>query len=140
MKRFYDKVDPSGGPGACHVWTASVQNKGYGQFRFGGTMRLAHRVAWFLGVGLIPVGLDVLHRCDNPRCVNVRHLFIGTHLDNMSDMYAKGRRVAAFRLTPSEVREIRAARDSSYSVAERYGVTARYVRQIRAGTRRAAVA
>lgn len=51
----------------------------------------AHRYAWRIAGGVIPEGLFILHQCDNPRCCNVEHLFIGTHQDNMADKVSKGR-------------------------------------------------
>jgi hypothetical protein len=51
----------------------------------------AHRASWILACGQIPAGIDVLHRCDNPSCVNVDHLFLGTPKENTRDMMAKGR-------------------------------------------------
>lgn len=80
----------------CWLWTGPVFKKrgGYGAF----TMRLAgiiqvraHRFAWTIYRGNIPKGMHVLHHCDNPRCVNPSHLFIGDQAANMRDKALKGR-------------------------------------------------
>lgn len=92
LTRFWSKVDKSGD---CWLWTGA---KGKGLHAYGKVMirRVtfkSSRVAYALTVGPIPDGMHVLHRCDNPPCVNPAHLFLGTHADNMADMNAKGRRV-----------------------------------------------
>lgn len=86
--RFWSKVRIGDG---CWTWTASLRHKGYGQFRFDGKTRKAHRVSWEIANGPIPEGQHVLHRCDNPACVRPSHLFLGTNEDNHADMMAKGR-------------------------------------------------
>lgn len=83
--------------GKCHVWTGATDSKGYGQIGSGSQVDgtrghvAAHRQAWEFEHGPVPEGLSVLHHCDNPPCVRGSHLFVGTHLDNMSDMVSKGR-------------------------------------------------
>jgi len=101
---------------SCWEWTGSRSN-GYGRIKVNGTLLLAHRVAWALTHGPIPDGLVIAHRCDNPACVRVDHLFVATQLENMQDMQAKGRlrppprRVGAqhhqAKLTEASVRLIR---------------------------------
>ncbi len=75
----------------CWEWSGHRQKQGYGTFSIDGEMVLAHRAAWVLTVGKIPEGMNVLHSCDNPPCVNVDHLFLGTQKDNIQDMISKGR-------------------------------------------------
>ena len=114
--RFWEKVDKSDG---CWNWTAGHNGRGYGAFYGDGTMLRAHRVSYELHYGPIPKqdsyhGMCVCHSCDNKLCVNPDHLFLGTHQDNMDDMYDKGRDVplAGIRngnskLTESDVLNIR---------------------------------
>ena len=79
-------------PNGCWEWQGCVGRFGHGQLNIGGRTVMAHRHAWRLRHGQIPIGLCVLHRCDNPPCCNPDHLFLGTRADNVADMDAKGRR------------------------------------------------
>ncbi len=81
--------DPEGT--GCWIWTGHVNSKGYGSIRVERNTQLVHRVAWTEYKGPIPEGLCVLHKCDNPACWNLEHLFLGTTQDNTKDMMAKGR-------------------------------------------------
>jgi HNH endonuclease len=85
LERFIDKSDN------CWEWTASTTKQGYGHLTFRYRTLYAHRAMWECINGEIPDGLDVLHKCDNPPCVNPDHLFLGTHQDNMKDRDLKGR-------------------------------------------------
>lgn len=97
--RFWSKVDKSSHPQGCWIWTATKNNKGYGLFRPGGlaNKEAAHRLSFEAVNGRIPRGRWILHSCDNPACVNPRHLRIGTPKENVADMDKRGRRVKAPR-------------------------------------------
>ena len=92
----------------CWEWKKPRKN-GYGRFRLMGRVEGAHRASWILHKGPIPPGIFVCHHCDNPPCVNPKHLFLGTSKDNVQDSLKKGRfnkkRQALF--TPEQAEEIR---------------------------------
>jgi hypothetical protein len=75
----------------CWPWTGCKKSDEYGYFTAPGCGGRAHRYAYHRYRGPIPDGLCVLHHCDNPSCVRPDHLFLGTRLDNIADMMAKGR-------------------------------------------------
>lgn len=156
-QRFWSKVDRSGD---CWIWLAGKDRKGYGKFSVGNSrdedgnrrnsMVSAHRYAYEMVHGSIPHhegfhGMCVLHRCDNPSCVNPDHLFLGTNEDNVHDMDMKNRRVNAQPkgsmhgmaiLDELRVSEIVAKRNSGItgaSVAKEYGVSQATVSAIMKG-------
>lgn len=138
--RFWPMFEERG-EADCWPWKRAIDREGYGRFTFEKKRKFAHRIAYLLAYGEIPRGLKVLHRCDNPICVNPAHLFLGSHQDNMSDRNGKGRtakgeRNGRAKLTESQVGEIRDWRKvgASYrSIASRFGINDKTVRQICSG-------
>lgn len=124
-KRFWSKVKK--GPG-CWEWQApTFLSSPYGQIKLPGMGRSIgpHRASWLLHFGEIPEGLAVLHRCDNPKCVRIDHLSLGTQLENIADMHRKGRGRAA---TGDEHGHSKLTADTVRQLRERYahgGVTVR---------------
>lgn len=85
--RFYTKDTNNN----CWIWVRAKDGDGYGLINFAGKKRRAHRVSYTIHKGTIPKGMQVLHKCDNPSCVNPDHLVLGTAYDNVQDMIKKGR-------------------------------------------------
>lgn len=118
---FWSKVNKDGSIpehrpelGKCWEWGGRTNRDGYGQFRNYKIVENSHRFAWRLHNGDIAEFLKICHKCDNRKCCNPNHLFIGTHQDNMADMYAKGRNNQvkgenhpSHKLTDKQVEEIR---------------------------------
>lgn len=146
-KRFWAKVDRRS-PDECWPWIAKAKHPfGYGRMTAGRGFHLkAHQVAYALENGSLAVTQCVCHECDNPSCCNVRHLFLGTHLENVRDMRTKGR----WRPPPrpfgenhpsakfSNATGIVIANDKRPAavVAEEYGISAKTVYCLRRGNAR----
>ena len=82
------EIDPLTG---CHIWQGACNPAGYPMISFQRKGHLVHRLAWTLRYGMIPTGMHLCHRCDERRCINPDHHFVGTHQDNMRDMRDKRR-------------------------------------------------
>lgn len=134
-ERFWALVSKKNGE--CWEWMASCHtNNGYGRFWADGRHVVAHNYSWILANSDIPSGKLVCHKCDNPKCVNPNHLFLGTHHDNMIDSSKKGRR-GTNKLQPNQVKEIRrllATSDMSMSkIGKMFGVTCSCISAINIG-------
>ncbi len=90
LARFWPKINRQAANG-CWEWLACTNPYGYGKFKIKGQYRLAHRLSWQIHYGTIPDKMCILHKCDNRKCVNPVHLFLGTRSDNTNDRHTKGR-------------------------------------------------
>ena len=113
----------------CWNWTQGTSSAGYGLVKFGGEQWIAPRLYYFVFVGPIPEGVMVCHHCDNPRCVNPDHLFLGTAKDTHDDAVEKGRkpgrrgmRAPNAKLTDDQVRAIRADNRHQAVIGKEYGL------------------
>lgn len=143
-KKFWAKVNKRNDDD-CWSWSGSVLPGGYGilfykdkkpQFR-------ANRLAWFFAYGDIPEGIFVCHKCDNPNCVNPKHLFLGTPKDNTIDAVSKGRlnnyihesgdKATRSKIKDNDVLAILASKEPVRNVMAKYGIAESTVSQIRSG-------
>lgn len=105
FEKLYERIPFSG----CWIWNGALKNSfGHGAFKIAdrkSKVMFSHRAAWELYVGEIPPNLKVLHRCDNPSCVNPHHLFLGSINDNVQDMIRKKRNAFGSKCKGSKLNE-----------------------------------
>ena len=111
LRRFWSYVDKPPIDDACWEWNALLNSSGYGKISWLGQHSAGHRVSWMIHYGEIPADMFVCHTCDNRKCVNPSHLFLGTPADNLRDMVEKdrslhGERHPRAKLTDDAVRDI----------------------------------
>ena len=123
--------------GLCRIWTHAVNEHGYGVFHYydetGKKHQIkAHRAAYILYNSVwLSDNQIVMHSCDNPACVEPRHLVVGTQADNLADMTVKRRRRRRF--TEDEAKAIRASDETCYALAKRYNVSSGVIWNIKQG-------
>jgi hypothetical protein len=120
----------------CLEWHGVKNANGYGKTKIRGKDWNVHRYVWTLVNGPIPDGLFVCHKCDNRQCAEPDHLFLGTPKDNQQDMVRKGRSLKGERnnkskLTPDDVRAIRASNQRQVDLAAQYGVAQNMISKIK---------
>lgn len=108
-KRFWKYVKKTSN---CWNWIGGINKFGYGRIALKPKVLLVHRFSYELHKGNIPYDRYVLHSCDNPKCVNPAHLYLGTYKDNSRDMYSRGRAVlgenrSQAKLKNDQAKEIR---------------------------------
>lgn len=126
----------------CHICVSHWKDRdGYSMVKREGRYWRTHQYAWFKKNGVIPVGLCVCHKCDNPSCINPDHLFIGTSSDNTRDRNSKNRQVkgsatGSAKLTEIDVLKIRELLSDGYKpsqICPLYSVCKRTIELIRNG-------
>lgn len=144
-ENFFDWVDQSEGPDSCWPWLGGDNGDGYGRFKRDKKTYYSHRESYEIANGPIPDGLYVLHKCDNRPCCNPRHLFLGTHLENIADAVAKGRNAKGERnghakFSDEIVAQVIAAYKpglvTQQEVADRFGMNRRHVAALYRGEAR----
>ena len=142
LARFWDKVSVKSTE-ECWEWTACKLQFGYGRMAVGDTQYLAHRISYAVHVGELLPGMYICHSCDNPACVNPRHLFQGDALLNRLDSDLKGRGITPphghgenhpnNKLSNDDVyaiRELAKARVYQKVIGEIFGITQSVVSRI----------
>lgn len=141
---FWNKVAITANDEKCWEWTGSLARKHYGLLRLNGKLFRSHRISYLIYTGVDPNQLCVLHSCDNPKCVNPKHLSLGTHGNNMEDMVLKGRAGSLrgidnphSKLTEQQALDIKSEYNlrtlSTYKIAKKYNVSQGTVCAIGAG-------
>lgn len=141
-ERFFRHIEKTD---ACWLWQGRLVGKGYGSIGLGGAgakQKLVHRLSYEIHKGQIPEGMVVMHKCDNPRCVNPDHLEAGTQSQNIKDAFARGRKMnlpsgvkgeacGASKLMEADVLNIRESKLSFSKLAAAYGVNKSTIERIK---------
>lgn len=136
LDRFWDKVDKTSNPNGCWEWTAYSTQAGYGQFaNWYGKTAYAHRISYEIANNAITKKDIVCHSCDNPKCVNPNHLWLGTPQQNLKDRDIKGRQAKGIqqglsKLTETQVLDIRTKSMRAIDYAKKYRVDITNIYQI----------
>lgn len=122
----------------CHNWRGGLNLTGYGVLSYKHEKWLAHRLSFTLAYGSIPDNLYICHKCDNPKCINPEHLFLGSQKDNLTDMTSKGRAAVGSdyhrsNLTDEDVKAIKADTRKQLVIAKEYGVSRTNISAIKTG-------
>lgn len=124
----YTEVSADG----CLLWSGILNRGGYARLLWKGRYQTAHRLAYEMAFGSIPDGMNVLHRCTAPSCVNPGHLLLGTNADKRAKAkLARGHLNGASKLTPQQVLAIRAAKGTQREIAVEFSVSHQTVGLIR---------
>ena len=135
IARFWSKVDVKKSNSECWPWTGATRFHGYGGIKVKGDVLRAHRVAWELFNQAEIGDLHALHKCDNPKCCNPRHIYLGTRSDNMKDIRDRERNPNQ-KMTMAMANEIREALkrgDKPRWLAEEYGLATGTISKIKTG-------
>lgn len=133
IKRFWPRVNKTRG---CWIWTGARIADGYGQIWLNRKVIYTHRLSYELSFGKIPNGMNVLHDCDNPKCVRPSHLFLGTDLDNALDKASKGRcglkgkRWKISNMIEVEIMSLIKIKVPQKDIAKKFNICLRSVRRI----------
>lgn len=138
-ERFWARAE-RGHDNQCWPWLGYVNKNGYGLVRIPGKQMPAHRLAWELINGPMPVNLLACHHCDNRTCVNPSHVYAGTYADNAKDAvdrnrtwHAKGLPHPTQRMTEEQAAYVRSSNKSLRALAKELGFTYGHIGKVRRG-------
>ena len=120
----------------CLIWTGSLWVTGYGRFQYDNKQWKAHRLAWILSGRYLPKDMCLLHKCDNRKCVDPEHMMLGDRKMNNLDKVAKNRQskgsmTQSAKITEKDVYLIRSSKETSFALADKYGLSWGHINKIR---------
>lgn len=124
----------------CWEWIGNRHSSGYGTLMLDGRIVRAHRLSYEVFSGESAKGRMVCHECDNPPCINPRHLWLGSHQENIDDASQKfrmhfGESHGLAKLTDEKVREIRNSKEKGVDLAKKFGVSSSCISTVKSGRR-----